>query len=318
MTVLDNCSTKNSTVIESFLKRRSFDPSGVLSSAIIENVFIQVLGGGNFFTVTVTAAAINGDGVPYNSDGTDQDFALVCFNGVANGSAPVALCQDVTVPAGADCTARNREARTPLMQAAIGGNLDVARVLIERGADVRAADAFGYTALHQASNFGHLEVVELLIESGAETSVADKAGNLPIHGSMYSGDIATVRCLIARGGQPEMSSVEGRALLPRAVHNRHLALVKFLVEELGADVNGEGSGMYDRPLHEAAKYSFAITRYLLRQGADPNLTNAMNKTAAEVGAELGNRMIVYHIIEKALESEESASQVAGDHRLLRQ
>jgi subtilisin family serine protease len=44
----------------------------------LENVFIQNPGGS--IDITVAATAINGDGVPYNGDGTDQDFALVCSN----------------------------------------------------------------------------------------------------------------------------------------------------------------------------------------------------------------------------------------------
>jgi uncharacterized membrane protein len=44
----------------------------------MENVYLQSASG--TATITVTAAAINGDGVPYNGDTTDQDFALVCYN----------------------------------------------------------------------------------------------------------------------------------------------------------------------------------------------------------------------------------------------
>jgi len=44
----------------------------------LENVFVQHPG--DSLDITVAATAINGDGVPYNGDGTDQDFALVCSN----------------------------------------------------------------------------------------------------------------------------------------------------------------------------------------------------------------------------------------------
>lgn len=71
----------------------------------LENVFLANPGASNFLTVTVTAAGINGDGVPYNGDATDQDFALVCSNAVPNVSAPTAQCQDVSVDAGPTCTA---------------------------------------------------------------------------------------------------------------------------------------------------------------------------------------------------------------------
>jgi uncharacterized membrane protein len=44
----------------------------------LESVYIQSPGGGA--TITVHATNIAGDGVPYNGDPTDQDFALVCYN----------------------------------------------------------------------------------------------------------------------------------------------------------------------------------------------------------------------------------------------
>lgn len=55
----------------------------------IENVFIQ--SPGSTVQVTVTAANIAGDGVPYNADTTDQDFALVIYNETAQGSILPAL-----------------------------------------------------------------------------------------------------------------------------------------------------------------------------------------------------------------------------------
>jgi hypothetical protein len=44
----------------------------------LENVYVQSPGGSA--TITIDATAIVGDGVPYNGDTTDQDFALVCSN----------------------------------------------------------------------------------------------------------------------------------------------------------------------------------------------------------------------------------------------
>ena len=45
---------------------------------VLENVYIQNPGGSA--TITIDAANIAGDGVPYNGDTTDQDFALICYN----------------------------------------------------------------------------------------------------------------------------------------------------------------------------------------------------------------------------------------------
>lgn len=53
----------------------------------VESVFLPAGVSGNF-TVTVRASNIAGDGVPGNGDTTDQDFALVIYNGSAPGPGP--------------------------------------------------------------------------------------------------------------------------------------------------------------------------------------------------------------------------------------
>ncbi len=53
----------------------------------LESVFLPA-GASGSFTITVRATNIAGDGVPGNADTTDQDFALLVYNGVAGAPAP--------------------------------------------------------------------------------------------------------------------------------------------------------------------------------------------------------------------------------------
>ncbi|MDX1436156.1 MAG: S8 family serine peptidase, partial [Anaerolineales bacterium] len=55
----------------------------------LENVYIASPGG--TFTITVAATNVAGDGVPYNGDMTDQDFALVCTNCTSNLPPEIAV-----------------------------------------------------------------------------------------------------------------------------------------------------------------------------------------------------------------------------------
>lgn len=57
----------------------------------LENVFVQSPADG-LVAVTVDAEVVAGDGVPYDADPTDQDFALVCFN--CNGCFDAVIFQD--------------------------------------------------------------------------------------------------------------------------------------------------------------------------------------------------------------------------------
>ena len=57
---------------------------------------------------------------------------------------------------------------TPLIYASVPGHLDVAMLLLERGADINKRTEYGYTVLHMAARFGRLDVVKMLVESGAD------------------------------------------------------------------------------------------------------------------------------------------------------
>jgi len=71
---------------------------------------------------------------------------------------------------------RDRQQRTPLAHAALGGHRDVAAYLLDRGADVNARDQFGDTPLIAACAKGHGETAALLLERGADPSLVDQEG----------------------------------------------------------------------------------------------------------------------------------------------
>ena len=65
----------------------------------IESVYIQNPSASA--TITIQATGINGDGVPYNGDATDQDFAIVCYNCVVEADFTLAVSpgqQSICIP----------------------------------------------------------------------------------------------------------------------------------------------------------------------------------------------------------------------------
>lgn len=77
--------------------------------------------------------------------------------------------------AGAKVDAKDEWLTTPLMIAAINGNLDTVRLLLEAKAKIEARDKDHWTALHYAACEGY-EPAAVLIEKGAETHREDRDG----------------------------------------------------------------------------------------------------------------------------------------------
>lgn len=68
---------------------------------------------------------------------------------------------------------------TPLGWAALNGQTEAAKLLIEKGADVNAQNRDGATPLHSAAFLGRTETVKLLLEKGADTTLRSNDGTIP-------------------------------------------------------------------------------------------------------------------------------------------
>jgi ankyrin repeat protein len=87
---------------------------------------------------------------------------------------------------------------TPLLHAAMSGDLDVVKALLAAGANINQAAADGMTPLSVAIVKVNEAVALHLIERGADVNAAE-AGFTPLHSAALTGQIAVVKALIARG-----------------------------------------------------------------------------------------------------------------------
>jgi len=76
---------------------------------------------------------------------------------------------------------------TPLMFAARRGDIDTARLLLERGADVNVESEADGSPLVIASAAGNEELALLLLEAGAEPNAVDAGDMTPLHYAMRDG-----------------------------------------------------------------------------------------------------------------------------------
>jgi uncharacterized protein len=164
-----------------------------------------------------------------------------------------------------------------LPQAAVVGDADAVRRLLDLGLPIDTIDAQGCTALLRAAGGGHRAVVEVLLNRGADSKLAARTGATPLSAAVSMRQVAIVDRLLAAG-----ASLEQR--LPGDVTVLMLAAALGLPDVCarllasGANINAaDAQGL--TPLHCAALYGFtsrdrprllALLDALQLAGADPD------------------------------------------------
>lgn len=98
---------------------------------------------------------------------------------------------------------RTPQGETPLMIAALRGNLSAARKLIARHADVNKP---GWTPLHYAATNGHREMIELLLEHHAYIDAESPNGSTPLMMAAQYANAQTVQLLLDAGADPRVKN----------------------------------------------------------------------------------------------------------------
>jgi ankyrin repeat protein len=102
---------------------------------------------------------------------------------------------------------------TPVMAAAMRGDVEALKSLLDRGADVNVQGGdFGRTALLMATTTGRDDVVKLLLEKGANPSAKDQLGNTVLRWAKKQGDSSIVKLLEKVSGEEPPTPEEGEEL----------------------------------------------------------------------------------------------------------
>jgi ankyrin repeat protein len=136
---------------------------------------------------------------------------------------------------GADFKARNKSQATPLIYAAY--NFDKTRLLVEKGADVNAQSKSGMTPLLIATSvYGNTATVRYLLEKGADINAVSDGGADALQTAAYKGDAEMVRLLLAKGADPHRADQGGYTALLNALQSGDPTGVRMLIDA-GSDVN---------------------------------------------------------------------------------
>lgn len=119
--------------------------------------------------------------------------------------------------------------------AAVLGNENVARILIEAGADIDAGNEYFDTPLHQA---GSENVAMLLISNGAYIDAKNKYEQTPLHIAIQDDREGVARKLIQAGANLEVKDNRENTPLHYAVIRENEDVVRILISA-GADIDAK-------------------------------------------------------------------------------
>ncbi|CAB0033879.1 unnamed protein product [Trichogramma brassicae] len=192
----------------------------------------------------------------------------------------------------------DKSGNTPLHLALRYKNKDVAKFLLKNGADPNLADAEGSTSLHLiCQKFNDAALLLNLFDTSREqqrtvqVDARDKSGNTPLHLALKKHNKKAFELLLRRGADPNLLNEEKLSALQIICMNNHLGVdfLKILFEASNkhrrslVDIQDKSG---NTPLHLALTLRDKNTiEFLLKNGANPNLTNCDGSTPLHVIAE---------------------------------
>ena len=176
---------------------------------------------------------------------------------------------------------------TPLMRAAMGGHLEVVRLLCDAGAETDAANADGNTALKLASLLGHLEVARLLCEAGADKDKADAYGSTALMCASNTLHLEVVRLLCGAGADADKANKDGHTALTTASMFGHLEEVRLLCDT-GADKEATNNRGTTALMCASTNGHLEVARLLCEAGADRDRANQDGHTALILASMFGH------------------------------
>ena len=131
---------------------------------------------------------------------------------------------------------RNAQDESPLMLAALRGQLDLVKKLVERDADVNKT---GWTPLHYAATGGHVPVIEFLLEHSAYIDAESPNGTTPLMMAAMYGSPEAVKHLIQAGADLQVRNGANMTALDFAQRGNRPNNIELMQEGLRREAERE-------------------------------------------------------------------------------
>jgi ankyrin repeat protein len=157
-----------------------------------------------------------------------------------------------------------------LADAAMRGDRQAVRALLEQGADVNASQPDGMTALHWASRRDDVETATALVRARAKVDATTRYGVTPLYLASVNGSAAMIDVLLGAGADANAATTGGETALMTTARTGKVDAVRRLLER-GATVNAREKVRGQTALMWAViENHHALVKLLLAAGADVN------------------------------------------------
>jgi ankyrin repeat protein len=109
------------------------------------------------------------------------------------------------------------------------GNLQALRADVVRGDDLNHQDDVGRTALIFAAIAGDEQIIKLLLQGGARPAIRDQDGRVALHWAVEKDNPDAVAALLDGGASIEVLDPHGTTPLMMAAANGNLAVLRVLI-----------------------------------------------------------------------------------------
>jgi ankyrin repeat protein len=157
--------------------------------------------------------------------------------------------------------------------AAMRGDREAVRALLQQGADANAAQGDGMTALHWAAERADGEMAAMLLTAGASARAITRIGAYtPLHLAAKSGSAPVIELLLKAGADVNAATTNSGATPAHLAAASGSVRAVELLADAGADLNAKEALWGQTPLIFAASLDRAdVIRVLLGRGADADV-----------------------------------------------
>ncbi len=115
------------------------------------------------------------------------------------------------------------------------GDLECARLLIEKGANTKLEDEDRSLPLHLAARGHNPACVQLIMDHGTPIDRQNRYGDTPLHEAVWGSAFACIKLLIENGADAEIENSHGRTPMVLSIDEGRRESMCFLIE-LGVDI----------------------------------------------------------------------------------